>query len=139
MYFFCSSIYFRLTTILRSCSLKVKKNIEIDADLLCSYYVLIYLLHNNISIAYFVIRHTIIVKHILFYSLVTLFRIKWMKKKFIFAIVCSTSSIEAQQQLKQKRIFKVCSQQLQRLNEVLSRNRPALANQKAVILLHDNS
>ena len=33
----------------------------------------------------------------------------------------------------------VYSQQLQRLNEVLSQKRPALANQKAVILLHDNS
>ena len=32
----------------------------------------------------------------------------------------------------------VHSQQLQRLNEVLSQKRPALANQKAVILLHDN-
>ena len=33
----------------------------------------------------------------------------------------------------------VYSQQLQRLNEVLSQKRPALANQKVVILLHDNS
>ncbi len=33
----------------------------------------------------------------------------------------------------------VYSQQLQRLNKVLSQKRPALANQKAVILLHDNS
>jgi len=33
----------------------------------------------------------------------------------------------------------VHSQQLQRLNEVLSQKRPTLANQKAVILLHDNS
>jgi histone-lysine N-methyltransferase SETMAR len=33
----------------------------------------------------------------------------------------------------------VYSQQLQRLNEVLSQKRLALANQKAVILLHDNS
>ncbi|CAF3102594.1 unnamed protein product [Rotaria socialis] len=33
----------------------------------------------------------------------------------------------------------VYSQQLQRLNEVLCQKRPALANQKAVILLHDNS
>ncbi len=33
----------------------------------------------------------------------------------------------------------VYSQQLQRLNEVLLQKRPTLANQKDVILLHDNS
>jgi len=33
----------------------------------------------------------------------------------------------------------VNSQQLQRLNEVLSQKRPALGNQKGVIFLHDNS
>jgi len=33
----------------------------------------------------------------------------------------------------------VYSQQLQRLNEVLLQKRPVLANQKGVILLHDNS
>jgi hypothetical protein len=33
----------------------------------------------------------------------------------------------------------IYSQQLQRLNEVLLQKRPVLANQKGVILLHDNS
>jgi hypothetical protein len=32
----------------------------------------------------------------------------------------------------------VYSQQLQRVNEILLRKRPALANQKDIILLHDN-
>ena len=34
--------------------------------------------------------------------------------------------------------FNLYSQQLQRLNEVLFQKRPALANQKGVILFHDN-
>jgi len=52
-------------------------NIDIDLDLFCSYYVIIYPLRNNISIAYFVIRDTIIVLYVstytLFYSVATLF------------------------------------------------------------------
>jgi hypothetical protein len=88
-----------------------QKNIEIDLDLLRSHYALVYILRKYFSVAYFVIRQTIIARYIyiyiyiLFYSLVALFMIKWTNKKSIFVTVWSTNSIEVQQQLKQQRIF----------------------------------
>jgi hypothetical protein len=94
VYFFHSFTFFHLIPVHLFLFSQGQINVDIDLNLFCSYYVLIYSLRNNISIAYFVMFDKIIVIYILLSSrVVLLFRIKWMKKKNIFDIVCSTSSI----------------------------------------------
>jgi hypothetical protein len=46
-----------------------QKNIEIGLDLLRSYYAIVHLLRNNFSVAYFIIRQTIIAIYIYIYIL----------------------------------------------------------------------